>query len=310
MIGSLKSKYIGIESINYSLQKAGIKDNFSQIFTNWTIASILNNCSVNQRYCYLNQNLKNFRLGASLNFLPLNGNVSLSVTNVTKSWTGNWLKFIGGNGDLKLDFSGLKGLDYRMPYIIEDSVGSYAVKILELDENEKGEIIINKFGTDYKSLIIIPSLQSDIYKSDDMQPTYPFSYTVSVVGSTPVGDQELIQQLLEKIATLKQEIARILALNSNGGSSVYCSALSNNLYIGMTNNSDVQCLQKFLKNQGVNIYPEGLVTGNFGNLTKAAVIRFQEKYASDILAPIGFSKGTGYVGEQTRIKINKLLVGV
>jgi len=53
----------------------------------------------------------------------------------------------------------------------------------------------------------------------------------------------------------------------------------------MMNNSEVRCLQEFLKSQGPEIYPEGLVTGNFLSLTKATVIRFQEKYASEILAP-------------------------
>ena len=77
----------------------------------------------------------------------------------------------------------------------------------------------------------------------------------------------------------------------------------------MSNNSDVKCLQEFLKNQETNIYPEGLITGNFGSLTKNAVIKFQEKYASDILTPVGLQKGTGYVGIQTRIKINNILSG-
>jgi len=309
LIDSLKSKYIGIDSINYVLQKSGSKDNFEQIFTNWTIASVLNNCSIGQKYCYLNQNLKNFRLGPSLNFLPLTGNVSLSVTNVTKSWTGNWIKFIGGNGDLKLDFSSLKGLNFRVPYIVEDSAGSYAVKFLVLDKDEKGEININKFGSDYKSLIIIPSLQSDIYKSDDLEPTYPFSYTVAVTGFTPVGDQDLIQQLLDRIAALRQEIARLQGQKNNSNSQNFCSQLDSNLYFGMANNSDVKCLQEFLKNQGADIYPEGFVTGNFANLTKQAVIKFQEKYVSDILTPIGLSNGTGYVGAQTRMKINQILNG-
>jgi len=51
-----------------------------------------------------------------------------------------------------------------------------------------------------------------------------------------------------------------------------------------------------------------LVTGNFFGLTKAAVIRFQEKYASEILAPIGLKKGTGFVGARTRAKINSLFM--
>ncbi len=308
LIDSLQSKYVGIDSINYALSKNGFEDDFNKIFTNWTIASVINNCSVSREYCYLNQNLKNFRLAPSLNFLPLTGNVSLSVSNVTKNWAGNWLKFIGGDGDLKLNFSSLAGLDFQVPYIIEDSEGSYAVRFLALDKNEKGEIDIKKFGTDYKSLIIIPSLQSKLSGFDGLEPTYPFSYTIEITGNTPVGSQDLIQQLLDRIAYLKAEIAKLQSQN-NPGENNFCSRLNNNLYLGISNSNEVKCLQAFLKSQGQDIYPEGYVTGNFLGLTKIAVIKFQEKYASEILTPLGLSSGTGYVGSSTRAKINQILGG-
>ena len=77
----------------------------------------------------------------------------------------------------------------------------------------------------------------------------------------------------------------------------------------MAGNSEVRCLQGFLKLYGQDIYPEGLITGNFGNLTKSAVIRFQEKYKNEILIPAGISQGTGFVGPLTRNKINNLLYG-
>jgi peptidoglycan hydrolase-like protein with peptidoglycan-binding domain len=89
--------------------------------------------------------------------------------------------------------------------------------------------------------------------------------------------------------------------------SISCSQLSSNLYFGMSGNNGVKCLQEFLKSQGADIYPEGLVTGNFGSLTKQAVIKFQEKYTADILTPVGLLKGSGYVGAQTRAKINQIL---
>ena len=66
-------------------------------------------------------------------------------------------------------------------------------------------------------------------------------------------------------------------------------------------------LQIFLKAQGPEIYPEGKVTGMFGDLTKAAVVRFQEKHKSEILIPAGFNSGTGIAGEWTIKKINLLL---
>ena len=68
---------------------------------------------------------------------------------------------------------------------------------------------------------------------------------------------------------------------------------------------DVKNLQTFLKLDS-SVYPEGLITGYFGSKTKSAVIRFQEKYASEILSPLGLKSGTGYVGPFTRAKLNTL----
>jgi len=68
--------------------------------------------------------------------------------------------------------------------------------------------------------------------------------------------------------------------------------------------NNVTALQNFLKSQGVDIYPEGLVTGYFGNLTKAAVGRFQLKNG---VVTTARDPGYGYVGPKTRAKINALL---
>lgn len=68
---------------------------------------------------------------------------------------------------------------------------------------------------------------------------------------------------------------------------------------------EVEELQKCLSKDS-EIYPEGIVSSYFGEQTKTAVIKFQEKYKEEILAPSGITKGTGIVGKSTRDKLNKL----
>lgn len=77
-----------------------------------------------------------------------------------------------------------------------------------------------------------------------------------------------------------------------------------NLSLG-SRGKEVKELQKCLA-KDPKIYPEGQVSGYFGNLTKKAVIRFQEKYRGDILEPLGLTKGTGEVRKLTRKKLNEI----
>lgn len=50
----------------------------------------------------------------------------------------------------------------------------------------------------------------------------------------------------------------------------------------------------------------GRETSSFGALTRQAVIKFQSKYADEVLYSVGLSFPTGVVGPQTRNKLNQL----
>jgi len=306
---SLKSELVGIPSLNKALEENGFREDFSQVFTDWTIAVLVNDCSLGSRYCYLNKNLKDFHIIPAFNFLPLVGKSSLSVTDVTKNWSGSWQKFIGGKGILKLEFKSLTGLNFKVPYLIQDEYGNYSIDFLILDEKQEGEISISDFGAENRSLIIIPSLQTKISGFDGIEATYPFTFVVSAAEEIIEEDQELVKELLAQIEFLKKEIVRVSTQINTilGKSIVSCEKFEQNLSFGLRNDNRVKCLQEFLKSQGPEIYPEGLVTGNFLSLTKAAVIRFQEKHAQDILIPWDLVRGTGLVGSTTRAKINELL---
>ncbi len=77
-----------------------------------------------------------------------------------------------------------------------------------------------------------------------------------------------------------------------------------NLQVG-SEGEEVKELQKCLA-QDPEVYPEGEITGYFGNLTKEAVINFQEKYKEEILEPFGIEAGTGAVRKATRAKLNEI----
>ncbi len=71
--------------------------------------------------------------------------------------------------------------------------------------------------------------------------------------------------------------------------------------------AEVENLQKCLS-MFEDIYPQKEITGIFGIKTKAAVIKFQEKYPDDILKPAGIKSGNGKVGPATREKLNEVCV--
>ncbi|MDP3645807.1 MAG: peptidoglycan-binding protein [bacterium] len=68
--------------------------------------------------------------------------------------------------------------------------------------------------------------------------------------------------------------------------------------------AQVKLLQQFLNDE---VYSNLPLTGFFGVLTENAVNAFQQKYASDILAPWGLTEPTGYVYKLTLWKINSLM---
>ena len=81
-------------------------------------------------------------------------------------------------------------------------------------------------------------------------------------------------------------------------------SLQSDLVLG-DENAKVKILQECLAKDS-QVYPEGVVNGIFGSLTRQAVIRFQEKYTGELLSPLGLTKGTGKVGPLTREKLNSL----
>ncbi len=118
--------------------------------------------------------------------------------------------------------------------------------------------------------------------------------------------QAQITQLLGLISQLQAQLNVTASGSSSGGVS---HTWTKDLTIGSTG-PDVLALQRALNsNSATKVASSGAgspgnETSSFGPLTKAAVIKYQNLYASNILAPVGLSQGTGYVGAATRANLN------
>lgn len=137
-------------------------------------------------------------------------------------------------------------------------------------------------------------------------------------AQTTAADLEArIAALMKELDSLKAQLAELRGGTPPAPGVEGCTITSfdRNLKQGMSGD-DVNCLQIVLNSDAeTQLATEGVgspgkETSYFGPLTKGAVIKFQEKYASDVLAPWGLTEGTGFVGSTTRAKLNDLLTGV
>ena len=133
--------------------------------------------------------------------------------------------------------------------------------------------------------------------------TFVLSSFVPFAGATT------IEELQAQINALLQQIAALQGTTVTTTGTPLC--LTKTLKFGMTD-AEVKTLQQGLNKDAATVVATtgagsaGNETTYFGTLTQAAVIKFQEKYAADILLPLGLTKGTGIVASATRTKFNAL----
>lgn len=133
-------------------------------------------------------------------------------------------------------------------------------------------------------------------------------------GAVAPAQAQTVEELTAQISSLLAMISSLQAqLSTMGGAPV--GAISYNFTTNLSQGDsgvDVLNLQRVLNMDSATqvaasgVGSTGLESEYFGSLTKAAVIKFQNKYAAEVLTPVGLTAGTGYVGPSTRAKLNTM----
>ena len=133
---------------------------------------------------------------------------------------------------------------------------------------------------------------------------------VSFATFAPARAQTNVDDLLRQIQELQNQIRSLEGSESTSTTTISSSVCpfqwSRNLTQGSTG-EDVLKLQQFLNSDpdtriaSSGVGSPGSESTFYGSLTSAAVSKYQEKYASSILTPLGLTQGTGgfYTGTRT-----------
>ena len=196
-----QSEKIGITSINSALEKLGYNEKFEDIFTNWTIANLLNDSSIHpsKKYGYLSDDLNYsaFHIDPQNEHL-VSLNTDLKISQQIKDWSGNWFKFNpsfqnSGNSILRLTFDGQsENGNFRVPIIKAKKNNSFEISEMSLNKFQDGTAFIENFGGEISWAAINISNQYKKDNFEDLNPLISFSLTAKM---TPfLSNGSLIRQ--------------------------------------------------------------------------------------------------------------------
>lgn len=156
IFNTLTNNLSGIEAVNRFLSQNGFSDRFSNVYQDWIIANILNDCSIGPNYCYKDIDIQITIPGTSF-FLPVNNDSVLSISDSLTSYQTKYQKIVGGSDNLEIILENTKNnIFQKIPYILVAKDGTKNLNFFEFQNETIKQIKISNYSKQYQNVIIIP----------------------------------------------------------------------------------------------------------------------------------------------------------
>lgn len=178
---SLQSNLVGIPALNNALAESGAPETFLNIFQKWLTANILNDLSVDSRYAYTRDGLRNFRVAPTRAFTNLSDDSTLVYSESVKDWEPRWYEisqFTSGQKNyLKIRFTSPSLTSFRIAYIIFKTDGSKTISYFDPDF-KNDSLILSGISADFSKVILMPIKHDKLAGFAADEPTVNLSFSI------------------------------------------------------------------------------------------------------------------------------------
>lgn len=192
----------GIAGINETLSALGKSERFSDIFNNWAVSVLVNDCTIVpvNKFCYLNQNLSYNNLHIEFG-AGTEGGDSISLQRATLPWEGEWQSF---SRDIEaarpdnhvgvFEFTKAFGSTFEVPYVVYEQGKKPQIYYLQL-EGTKGKFYVEDFGYNVDQVVMLllnhgtnADVRSTFTLDVNLSSTIPSGSTDSLAASEASAD--------------------------------------------------------------------------------------------------------------------------
>lgn len=185
---TIRTGSAGINSVNESLAQNGFNDSFLDVFVRWIVASFLNDRSIDPKFGYTNDNLRNLRPGATRIFHDIGEGYSASVSDNIKDWEVRWYDFkeftAGDNPVLKISFSSPSLTSFVVPHLVFKNDGSVNWSVFYPNFQSR-DLYISGIGSEVNRVAFLPVKKDKLAGFGYEETSVPLEFSIERVGSAP-----------------------------------------------------------------------------------------------------------------------------